>query len=213
MVTALKSVVQSLQAVVEALSGAMQASGGGPQSAGTGNGAVGGAGDGANSCGNIPSASMGGGGVKQVAQMTMPTYAGGGSLGPQANVNDKSVRNPAQAQRTIQRLQAATQHLQTPEQARAAGYKPNPSSPDHWINDNIFATRDGYNLERPATIMYENGRLVGVMLSHDPQRGAPPDLGAGTWHTHGGTAAREYAAHVWFNKPIQSAFDQATGDV
>jgi len=161
------------------------------------------------------------GGSANVQQSTpatkMPTqsYAGGASfqLPTQTNVNDGRVRNPALAERTLERLKFATRNLQTPEQARAAGYKPNPSSPDHWINDDVFRVRNGYDLERPATIMFEKGRLVGVMLSHDPTKGAPPDLGAGSWHTHGGTAGREYAAHVWFNKPIGSAFGAETGDV
>lgn len=131
----------------------------------------------------------------------------------QANVNDGSVRDVGRAERTLHRLRYATQHLQTPAQARAAGYHPNPSSPDHWINDRIFATRNGYDLDRPATIMFEGGRLVGVMLSHDPAQGAPPDLGAGSWHTHGGTSGEEYAAHVWFGKPLAQSFGTETGDV
>lgn len=141
-------------------------------------------------------------------------YAGmAGQLPTQTNVNDGSVRNPALAERTLERLRFATRHLQTPEQARAAGYRPNPSAPDHWINDDIFRVRNGYDLERPATVMFEKGRLVGVMLSHDPRKGAPPDLGAGSWHTHGGTSGQEYASHVWFNKPLASAFGTETGDV
>jgi hypothetical protein len=163
--------------------------------------------------------SIGGGGTKAFVNQS-PTqgpaqsYVGGATQLPQQfNVNDGRMRDQQRAQMVLQQLRAATQHLQTPEQARAAGYKPNPSSPDHWINDDIFAVRNGYDLSRPATVMFENGRLVGVMLSHDPMRGAPPDLGAGSWHTHGGTAGREYAAHVWFNKPLQTAFGTETGDV
>jgi hypothetical protein len=142
------------------------------------------------------------------------SYAGGSvNLPQQTNVNDGRVRDATRAQSTIERLQMSTRHLQTEAQARAAGYKPNPSSPDHFISDEIFAVRNGYDLERPATLMFEKGRLVGVMLSHDPLKGPPPDLGAGSWHTHGGTASREYASHVWFNKPLQSAFGTETGDV
>ncbi|MCW2962121.1 MAG: hypothetical protein JWM90_2508 [Thermoleophilia bacterium] len=131
----------------------------------------------------------------------------------QSNVNDGRVRNEALAERSLQRLKAATQNIQTPAQAAAAGYKPNPSAPDHWINDNTFKTRNGYDLEQPATLMFEGQQLVGVMLSHDPGKGAPPDLGAGSWHTHGGTAGEEYASHVWFNKPLATAFGTEVGDV
>lgn len=159
----------------------------------------------------------GGGAVAQapspVQQFSYVATAAGGSNPAQTNVNDGSVRNAALAERSMQRLRFATQNLSTPEQARAAGYHPNPSAPDHWINDLIFAQRNGYDLEKPATLMFDGGKLVGVMLSHDPRKGAPPDLGAGSWHTHGGTANQEYAAHVWFNKPLQTAFGTETGDV
>ncbi|MCW2956552.1 MAG: hypothetical protein JWO69_1421 [Thermoleophilia bacterium] len=134
-------------------------------------------------------------------------------LPTQANVNDGRVRNETLAQQTLQRLKSATQGISTPAQAAAAGYKPNPSAPDHWINDSVFAARNGYDLARPATLMFEGEQLLGVMLSHDPRQGLPPDLGAGSWHTHGGTAGAEYASHIWFNKPLQSAFGTETGDV
>lgn len=143
----------------------------------------------------------------------MQQYTAPGQLPTQTNVNDGGVRNAALAERSLERLKFATRDLQTPEQARAAGYKPNPSAPDHWIHDGIFAVRNGYDLERPATIMFENGRLSGVMLSHDPRKGPPPDLGAGSWHTHPGTEGEEFAAHVWFNKPLASAFGTETGHV
>jgi hypothetical protein len=166
-------------------------------------------------CGCAP---VNGGGASYLAngvkQTPMQTYAGGYvNLPQQTNVNDGRVRDETRAQATLQRLKTATAHLSTEAAARAAGYRPNPSSPDHWINDQVFRVRNGYDLERPATLMFEKGRLVGVMLSHDPLKGPPPDLGAGSWHTHGGTASREYAAHVWFNRPVGSAFGTETGDV
>lgn len=137
-----------------------------------------------------------------------------GQLPTQTNVNDGRVRNPALAERTLERLRAATRNIDTPEKARAAGYTPNPSAPDHWINNSIFATRNGYDLERPASLMFEGNKLVGVMLSHNQAKlGPPPDLGAGSWHTHAGTAGEEYASHVWLNKPLQQAFGTETGDV
>lgn len=142
-----------------------------------------------------------------------PYAVSSGQLPTQTDVNDSSVRNVALAERSLERLRYATRNLATPAQAAAAGYRPNPSAPDHWINDSVFAQRNGYDLEHPATIMFEGNQLVGVMLSHDPRKGPPPDLGAGTWHTHGGTAGAEYAAHVLFNKPMQSAFGSETGDV
>ncbi len=165
--------------------------------------------------------SIGGGGTQAFVAAQTPlqspvqqSFIGGPTQLPQQfNVNDGSVRDQNRAQMVLQQLRMATQNLQTPEQARAAGYKPNPSAPDHWINDDVFAVRNGYDLSRPATVMFENGRLVGVMLSHDPRKGAPPDLGAGSWHTHGGTSGAEYASHVWFNKPLQTAFGTETGDV
>lgn len=169
-------------------------------------------------CGSISSG--GGAGVNQASAPAAPVggspyIASGapGQLPTQTNVNDGRVRNAALAERTLERLKFATRNLQTPEQARAAGYKPNPSAPDHWIHDGIFRERNGYDLERPATIMFEKGRIVGVMLSHNPAKGAPPDLGAGSWHTHGGTSGAEYASHVWFNRPLQSAFGKEVGDV
>jgi hypothetical protein len=137
-----------------------------------------------------------------------------GQLPTQSNVNDGHMRNPALAERSLERLKAATRNLDTPAKARAAGYHPNPSAPDHWINDSIFARRNGFDLEHPATLMFEGQQLVGVMLSHNPSTlGPPPDLGSGSWHTHAGTEGTEYAAHVWFNKPLQSAFGTETGDV
>lgn len=146
-------------------------------------------------------------------QQSYVAGAGGVQLPTQTNVNDGRVRNAALAERTLERLRFATQNLSTEAAARAAGYHPNPSAPDHWINDSVFRERNGYDLERPATLMFENGKLVGVMLSHDPRKGAPPDLGAGSWHTHGGTSGEEYASHVWFNKPLAKAFGTETGDV
>lgn len=167
-------------------------------------------------CGSI--AGGGGAGANQAYLQSSPgqTYVnggGGGQLPTQTNVNDGRVRNPALAERTLERLKFATRNLSTPEAARAAGYHPNPSAPDHWINDSIFKARNGYDLEKPATLMFEKGRLVGVMLSHDPRKGAPPDLGAGSWHTHPGTEGEEYSSHVWFNKPLSTAFGTETGMV
>jgi len=134
-------------------------------------------------------------------------------LPTQRDINDGTIRDVGLAERSIHRLRLATRDLQTPDQAAAAGYKPNPSAPDHWINDSVFAERNGFDLDRPATVMFENGRIVGVMLSHDPRKGPPPDLGAGSWHTHGGTSGAEYASHIWFNRPLQKAFGAETGDV
>lgn len=152
---------------------------------------------------------------KAAVDPSVVTAAAGGAtfLPVQRDVNDGSVRDPQRANQVLARLRYATQHLATPEQAAAAGYKPNPSAPDHWINDNVFAARNGYDLDRPATIMFEKGQLVGVMLSHNPSNGNPPDLGAGSWHTHAGTRDAEYASHVWFNKPLDKAFGTETGDV
>jgi hypothetical protein len=166
-------------------------------------------------CGCTPTGAGGPSRAMQTFQKPpVQSYAGGYvNLPQQVNVNDGRVRDAGRAQATLQRLMAATAHLDTEQAARAAGYRPNPSSPDHWINDQVFRVRNGYDLERPATLMFEQGRLVGVMLSHDPLKGPPPDLGAGSWHTHGGTAGREYAAHIWFNKPLQSSFGTETGDV
>lgn len=139
--------------------------------------------------------------------------AGSLQLPTQTNVNDGSVRDAALAQQTLARLKTATAGLQTKEQAAAAGYKPNPSDPTHWINDRIFADRNGYDIDRPATLMFDDDRLSGVMLSHDPNDGNPPDLGAGSWHTHAGTRNGEYASHVMFDAPVGKAFGRETGDV
>ena len=148
------------------------------------------------------------------AQVSQYVSGAPGQLPTQSNVNDTRLRNPALAERTLERLKFATRNLDTPAKARAAGYHPNPSAPDHWINDSIFSTRNGFDLEHPATLMFEGNTLVGVMLSHNQAKyGAPPDLGSGSWHTHGGTAGEEYAAHVWFNKPLAQAFGKETGDV
>lgn len=135
------------------------------------------------------------------------------ALTGQANVDDGSVRNAALAERSLSQLRAATANLTTPAAAAAAGYHPNPSAPDHWINDSIYGTRNGYDLARPATLMFENGALIGVMLSHDPRTGAPPDLGAGSWHTHPGTAGEEYALHIRLDKPVATAYGTEHGNV
>jgi hypothetical protein len=129
----------------------------------------------------------------------------------QANITDPSVRNAQLATQSLAILKANTQNLNTPEKARAAGYHPNPSAPDHWINDDVFRTRNAYDLSRPATLMFDNNQLVGVMLSHNPALGAPPDLGAGSWHTH--FSNDEYALHVMFNKPLDQAFGKEHGDI
>lgn len=138
--------------------------------------------------------------------VTMP----GQGLAGQANIADGSMRNQQLAELSLARLREATRNLDTPEKAAAAGYKPNPSSPDHWINDQVFAVRNGYDLSRPATLMFEGRQLTGVMLSHDPSKGSPPDLGAGAWHSHPGVA-NELAAHVYFTKPITEAFGKESG--
>ena len=139
--------------------------------------------------------SIGGGGTQAFVPAQTPlqspvqSFIGGPTQLPQQfNVNDGSVRDQNRAQMVLQQLRMATQNLQTPEQARAAGYKPNPSAPDHWINDDVFAVRNAYDLSRPATVMFENGRLVGVMLSHDPRKGAPP--GWNGWARPGALSTR-----------------------
>jgi hypothetical protein len=125
----------------------------------------------------------------------------------QRSWQDSSMRDPALAHRTLAKLKELAQRFPTTREAYAAGYHPNPSAKDHFINDKVFAVRNGFDLESPATLMYDNaGKLVGVMLSHDPRKGPPPDLGAGEWHTHGGTTGSELSLHVWFNRPIERAF-------
>lgn len=146
-----------------------------------------------------------GGGPSQSATM-MP----GQTLAGQVDITDGSMRNQQLAELNLARLKDATKHIDTPEKARAAGYHPNPSAPDHWINDDVFAVRNGYDLTRPATLMFDGNQLSGVMLSHDAAKGSPPDLGAGAWHMHPGVD-NELAAHVYFNKPISEAFGKESG--
>jgi hypothetical protein len=135
------------------------------------------------------------------------------SLPAQYDVNDGRIRDTQLAQKSLDYLKASTAKFATEEGARAAGYHPNPSDPTHWINDQVFKTRNAYDLDHPASLIYQNGQLIGVMLSHNPSTGSPPDLGAGSWHTHPGVGDGEYALHVWFNKPLTSAFGHETGMV
>lgn len=148
---------------------------------------------------------------------TMPaqttSYAAQGTqFVAQADITDGRVRNPQRAAQTLASLKAATQNIDTPAKAAAAGYHPNPAAPDHWINDDIFRTRNGYDITRPATLMFEGNRLTGVMLSHNPALGNPPDLGAGAWHTH--FSNDEYAAHVYLDgRALDQAFGKEHGDI
>ena len=166
---------------------------------------------GCSSVGKPPTAAQtaagGGAATQQAPPAPKGALTGPMQLPEQRSWQDKSIRDPALAHRTYSKLQELQQRFPTINEAKAAGYHPNPSSPDHYINDQVFKTRNGYDLDSPATLVYgKDGKLTGVMLSHDPRKGGPPDLGAGEWHTHDGTLGSELSFHVWFNKPFAEAW-------
>jgi hypothetical protein len=115
------------------------------------------------------------------------------------------------ARQQVREVQAAVQALNTPEAARAAGFRPTlgwiPSMGTHWVSGRRM--RDGFDLREPDHLMFSpvNGslQLVGVAYAF---RGSPnavmPDGFDGSldrWHDHPFLAPGDetlHMLHVWF---------------
>ena len=120
------------------------------------------------------------------------------------------VRDAGKAQYWLNTIKQATARFASIDAARAAGYVPNPASPDHMLNRAVNRTGNPNKLGLPATLMYDNnGRLIGAMLSANPNQKLP-DFGAGAWHRH--PADDKVHMHIFFNKSVQGgAFENNTG--
>jgi hypothetical protein len=101
--------------------------------------------------------------------------------------------------------------LDTPEKARAAGYRPRfgdvPLQGVHWSNPALVLSGE-FDIEHPPTLMFApiDGvqKLVGVAYTYEVKTGAPtPDGfdGAAMWHEHPALSIpghRLVMTHVWF---------------
>ncbi|HEY4319981.1 MAG TPA: hypothetical protein VGM77_02295 [Gemmatimonadales bacterium] len=101
--------------------------------------------------------------------------------------------------------------LDTPEKARAAGYRPRfgdvPLQGEHWSNPQLVLTGT-FDIEHPPILMFApidgTQKLIGVAYAYEVKQGAPtPDGfdGAAMWHEHPALALpghRLVMTHVWF---------------
>jgi hypothetical protein len=101
--------------------------------------------------------------------------------------------------------------LDTPEKARAAGYRPRfgdvPLQGEHWSNPGLVLAGT-FDIEHPPTLMFAtvNGapKLVGVAYTYEVKSDAPvPDGfdGAAMWHEHPALSLpgkKLVMTHVWF---------------
>lgn len=101
--------------------------------------------------------------------------------------------------------------LDTPEKARAAGYRPRfgdvPLQGEHWSNPQLVLTGT-FDIEHPPILMFApiDGaqQLIGVAYAYEVKQGEPtPDGfdGAAMWHEHPALALpghRLVMTHVWF---------------
>lgn len=160
------------------------------------------------------------------AQPTYPASAPGpaqyGSVGvtPEGQVGKgvgPGIRDRARAQQSLAQIQQAVARFADFSAATSLGYKRNPASGydkvQHYINDEFNRAGNNDNVANPATLLYDQSvapsRLVGVMLSADPNRPLP-DFGAGAWHRHPGDD--NVHMHIWFDRSLDDgAFENNTG--
>lgn len=116
------------------------------------------------------------------------------------------------ARAQIRAVEAAVRHLDTPEAAREAGFRPAsgwlPSMGTHWVKPE--RVRDGFDMLEPDQLMFSpvDGEmtLVGVAYAFRAAADAPMpadafDGTADRWHDHPGLApgdATLHMLHVWF---------------
>ena len=115
------------------------------------------------------------------------------------------------AKEQIATAKRVTADLDTPEKARAAGYRPRfgnvPLQGEHWTNP-ILVLKGTFDIEHPPMLMFApiNGeqKLLGVAYAYSVRADAPtPDGfdGAAMWHEHPALAlpgAKLVMTHVWF---------------
>jgi len=105
----------------------------------------------------------------------------------------------------------AAADLDTPEKARAAGYRPRfgdvPLQGEHWTNP-LLVLKGQFDIDHPPMLMFapigREQKLLGVAYAYSVKTGDPmPDGfdGAAMWHEHPALSlpgARLVMTHVWF---------------
>ncbi len=111
----------------------------------------------------------------------------------------------------IAEAKKAASNLDTPEKARAAGYRPRfgdvPLQGEHWTNPSLVVAGT-FDIDHPPTLMFApiNGvpTLLGVAYTYEVKSGDPiPDGfdGAAMWHEHPALSLpgkKLVMTHVWF---------------
>ncbi len=111
----------------------------------------------------------------------------------------------------IAEARRAAADLDTPEKARAAGYRPRfgdvPLQGEHWSNPQLVLTGK-FDIDHPPILMFApidgTQKLLGVAYAYEVTQDAPiPDGfdGAAMWHEHPALALpgkRLVMTHVWF---------------
>jgi len=111
----------------------------------------------------------------------------------------------------IARAKEAAANLDTPDKARAAGYRPRfgdvPLQGEHWTNP-ILVLKGTFDIDHPPMLMFApvNGeqKLLGVAFAYSVRAGDPtPDGfdGAAMWHEHPALSLpgmKLVMTHVWF---------------
>jgi hypothetical protein len=115
------------------------------------------------------------------------------------------------AKAQVERARQAAAQLDTPEKARAAGYRPRfgdvPLQGEHWSNPALVLTGT-FDIDHPPILMFApidgTQRLLGVAYAYEVRADAPtPDGfdGAAQWHEHPALALpgrKLVMTHVWF---------------
>jgi len=149
----------------------------------------------------------------------MPMAMGHGHLAEGDSLSRAARDQIAEARR-------AASQLDTPEKARAAGYRPRfgdvPLQGVHWSNPALVLSGT-FDIDRPPTLMFApiNGRdqLIGVAYTYEIKDGAPiPDGfdGAAMWHEHPALSIpghRLVMTHVWFIDSPYGPFAHDNPDV
>lgn len=138
-----------------------------------------------------------------------------GAQGTPMNMDHTHMAMPApltqHAKDQIATAKRVASDLDTPEKARAAGYRPRfgnvPLQGEHWTNP-ILVLKGEFDIEHPPMLMFApiNGeqKLLGVAYAYSVKTGEPtPDGfdGAAMWHEHPALAlpgAKLVMTHVWF---------------
>lgn len=117
----------------------------------------------------------------------------------------------AHAREQVARAKAAAELLDTPEKARAAGYRPRfgdvPLQGEHWSNPALILAGT-FDIDHPPILMFApiggTQKLLGVAYAYEVKADAPtPDGfdGAAQWHEHPALALpgrKLVMTHVWF---------------